>query len=289
MSTGLKANDDGSAAIQVGGSDYLTVTSGGAVTFVTSPTTMPAQTLHPSGSVGTPSISFTGDTNTGIYRISADSVGITAGGAQQFYVDGTGDFGFNGGYGSVAPAYGCRAWVNMNGTTAVNADINASYSQSGTTVTVDTSPTPHDLQSNQLIFNDITSGTAVDGTYLVTVTDGFSFTYTAGTSLTTSGTCILRRNVIRASANISSITDIGVGNFSVNFITAMPDANYCIVGSCALSAAGGYSRTFSPIAVAVTSPVTPTIPTTVGFRAATTVTTTAGLEDMLYTHIAVFR
>ena len=288
MSTGLKANDDGSAAIQVAGSDYLTVTQGGAVTFVTSPTTMPTQTLHPSGSVGTPSISFTGDTNTGIYRPYADAVAITGGGTQQAYFAG-GEFGFNSGYGSVAPAYGCRAWVNFNGQTTVNSDINASYSQSGTTVTVNTSPTPHGLQSNQLIFNDITSGTAVDGTYLVTVTDGFSFTYTAGTSLTTSGTCILRQNLIRASANVSSITDIGVGNFSVNFITAMPDANYCIVGSCALSAAGGYSRTFSPIAVAVTSPVTPTIPTTVGFRAATTVTTTAGLEDMLYTHIAVFR
>lgn len=292
MSTGLKANDDGSAAIQVGGSDYLTVTSGGAATFVTSPTTMPAQTLHPGGSAGTPSISFVGDTNTGVYRVSADSVGVAAGGVQQAYFNGTGEFGFNGGYGSVAPAYGCRAWVNMNGTTAVNSDINASYSQSGTTVTVDTSPTPHGLQSNQLIFNDITSGNpvpAVDGTYLITVTNTFVFTYTAGTSLTTSGTCILRQNVIRASANISSITDIGVGNFSVNFITAMPDANYCIVGSCALNAAGGYSRTFSPIAVGVTSPVTPTIPTTVSFRAATTVTTTAGLEDMLYTHIAVFR
>lgn len=33
MSTGLKANSDGSAAIQVGGTDYLTVTSGGNTTF----------------------------------------------------------------------------------------------------------------------------------------------------------------------------------------------------------------------------------------------------------------
>lgn len=33
MSTGLKANNDGSAAIQVGGSDFLTVTSGGNTTF----------------------------------------------------------------------------------------------------------------------------------------------------------------------------------------------------------------------------------------------------------------
>ena len=40
MSTGLKANPDGSAAIQVGGTDVITLTSGGAATFVTSPTTL---------------------------------------------------------------------------------------------------------------------------------------------------------------------------------------------------------------------------------------------------------
>ena len=31
---------------------------------------------------------------------------------------------------------------------------------------------------------------------------------------------------IRASGNVSSITDGGVGNYTVNFTTAMPDANY---------------------------------------------------------------
>jgi len=32
---------------------------------------------------------------------------------------------------------------------------------------------------------------------------------------------------IRASGNVSSITDSGVGQYTVNFATAMPDANYC--------------------------------------------------------------
>ena len=32
---------------------------------------------------------------------------------------------------------------------------------------------------------------------------------------------------IRASGNVSSITDNGVGVYTVNFTTAMPDANYC--------------------------------------------------------------
>jgi len=32
---------------------------------------------------------------------------------------------------------------------------------------------------------------------------------------------------IRASGNVSSITDNGDGDYTVNFTTAMPDANYC--------------------------------------------------------------
>lgn len=60
---------------------------------------------------------------------------------------------FNSGYGSVATAYGCRAWVNFNGTGVV---------------------------------------------------------------------------AIRASGNVSSITDNGTGDYTVNFTTAMPDANYAV-------------------------------------------------------------
>jgi hypothetical protein len=64
-----------------------------------------------------------------------------------------GDFKMNSGYGSVATAYGCRAWVNFNGTGTV---------------------------------------------------------------------------AIRASGNVTSITDNGTGDYTVNFTTAMPDANYSI-------------------------------------------------------------
>jgi hypothetical protein len=39
---------------------------------------------------------------------------------------------------------------------------------------------------------------------------------------------------IRASGNVSSITDNGVGNYTVNFTTAMPDANYSAVGNSKL-------------------------------------------------------
>jgi len=35
---------------------------------------------------------------------------------------------------------------------------------------------------------------------------------------------------IRASYNVSSITDNGTGDYTVNFTTAMPDANYVVAG-----------------------------------------------------------
>ena len=68
--------------------------------------------------------------------------------------DSSGNLSFNSGYGSTATAYGCRAWVNWNG-----------------------------------------SGTVA----------------------------------IRASGNVSSITDISTGQYRVNFTSAMPDANYAAV------------------------------------------------------------
>lgn len=37
-------------------------------------------------------------------------------------------------------------------------------------------------------------------------------------------------NPIRASFNVESITDNGTGDYTVNFATAMPDANYSIAG-----------------------------------------------------------
>lgn len=36
---------------------------------------------------------------------------------------------------------------------------------------------------------------------------------------------------IRASFNVSSITDNGTGDYTVNFTTALPDANYAIIGT----------------------------------------------------------
>jgi hypothetical protein len=91
--------------------------------------------------------------NTAITKFRVPGVG--------FEVDGTtsaDNLKFNSGYGSAATAYGCRAWVNFQGTGTVS---------------------------------------------------------------------------IRGDGNVSSITDNGTGDYTVNFTTSMPDNTYAVVDSCA--------------------------------------------------------
>lgn len=47
---------------------------------------------------------------------------------------------------------------------------------------------------------------------------------------------------IRASFNVSSITDNGTGDYTVNFTNAMPDVNYATNVTTDTSAAGNYSN-----------------------------------------------
>ena len=78
-----------------------------------------SQIVTVAGTASLPPIAPTGDLNTGIYFPGADRVGFATGGSQRGEFDASGNFAFNSGYGSVATAYGCRAWVNFNGTGTV--------------------------------------------------------------------------------------------------------------------------------------------------------------------------
>ena len=184
-----------------------------------------------------------------------------------------------------APLYACRAWVNFNGTG--NTNLTGTYSQSGTTVTV--TATAHGLIVGSSINADITSGTGVDGIYTVTaITDANTFTYTAGTSLTTSGNITLLRNTIRASGNVSSITDNGVGDYTVNFTTAMPDVNYAALMTSVNRESG--SNNNQSHGYYSTDNITPATYTTSAIRITTSkLTSTTGFVDMVTVSVAVFR
>jgi hypothetical protein len=89
---------------------------------------------------------------------------------------------------------------------------------------------------------------------------------------------------IRASSNVSSITDNGTGDYTVNFITSMPDVNYSFVASC--SSAYGVVRTM--LSIASTGGTTEAAPSASAMRFSNT-SPSAVAYDTKYVSVAVFR
>lgn len=128
-----------------------------------------------------------------------------------------------------------KAWVNFNGTSAAN--VNGTYSRTGTTVTV--TYNDHGYLVGHVIYSDITSGSATDGLYTITGVTTNTFTYTEGSSGATSGNITLLRRTIRNSYNIHSITYANTGDYIINFAPLMSTANYSVSGAVS---AGNYTN-----------------------------------------------
>jgi len=175
----------------------------------------------------------------------------------------------------------CKAWVNFNGTSN-SSNLSGTYSRTLTTVTV--TATAHGLIAGNSVYLDFTSGAAADGTFTVTtVIDVDNFEVTHGTSGSTSGNVTIRRNLIRASYNVSSITDNGTGNYTVNFTTAMADANYSAVFANGNDSTGNTGiRGFN----AVSTQITPTVN---AIRCSSWSGTPRTLEDSAFLYVAIFR
>ena len=84
---------------------------------------------------------------------------------------------------------------------------------------------------------------------------------------------------IRSSFNVSSITDNGTGDYTVNFTTALADANYCITGTM-----GDYIPANTARSVSVS---TATAPSTSAVRIVNIGTGSA--EDQARVSVAIFR
>lgn len=84
---------------------------------------------------------------------------------------------------------------------------------------------------------------------------------------------------IRASGNVSSITDNGVGDYTINFTTAISDANYATVGSTNSGGNTSVNQVFSVTYV----------PTTSAVRLATVYGVNNTAYDMYAVNAAVFR
>jgi hypothetical protein len=137
--------------------------------------------------------------------------------------------------------------VATNQNIVVGKTLSGTYSQSGTTVTV--TATSHGLVAGNPISVDISSGTGVDGTYSVaTVTGTNTFTYTAGTSLTTSGsiTVVAIGNLtVYGSTSLTSSVSV-VGTLAANVATFAQDSSFNSTGAVKISAGTTGQRPATP-------------------------------------------
>lgn len=120
----------------------------------------------------------------------------------------------------------------------------------------------------------LTISTLSDGTNSTSATNCIQGSAKAWVNFNGTGTV-----AIRASYNVSSITDNGTGDYTVNFTNALPDANYCVASVCGLSdaiVAGNTNRGFAP-----RSYTTSTV--------RLIVTDGASGVDPLYCNVAIFR
>jgi len=89
---------------------------------------------------------------------------------------------------------------------------------------------------------------------------------------------------IRASGNVASVTDNGLGDYTVNFTTAMPDANYALAGIC-----GGVGGSSISSGVVVCTPSSGSPIYTVSAVQITTFRPEVGLTDRPYVSVWVVR
>ena len=89
---------------------------------------------------------------------------------------------------------------------------------------------------------------------------------------------------IRASGNVTSITDNGTGDYTVNFTTAMPDANYSgVVGGSAEASAATFVNAYTGASFSASAP------SASAFRFATFAHNSAAYKDVQYASVAIFR
>jgi hypothetical protein len=121
-----KTSGGGGIAVTGDTSGVLELASADGTTAITISSSQRAAFV--AGTAALPAITTVNDTNTGMYFPAADTIGFVEGGTEQMRLTDTGLLQFNSGYGSVATAYGCRAWVNFgaSGTLSIRASGNVS-------------------------------------------------------------------------------------------------------------------------------------------------------------------
>ena len=93
---------------------------------------------------------------------------------------------------------------------------------------------------------------------------------------------------IRASGNVSSITDNGTGSYTVNFTTAMPDANYATHVTVKQDDAGGGTYVFGSYYAGSGSTVA-SVFTTTSAKVTGNIGNGFSLYDCIVMNVTIFR
>jgi hypothetical protein len=189
------------------------------------------------GSASTPAVQGT-DTNTGIFFPAADTIAFGEGGSEAMRIDSSGNVGI----GTSSP--GNKLDIVSAGSSqirvkdGVNATAYYDFGRDGTDGFFG-------FSGAQTTFSGYKWSVSA-GTEVMRITNGGNLQFNSGYgSVATAYGCRAWVNfngtgtvAIRASGNVTSITDNGTGEYTVNLTTALTDANYSVVGSCGTGAAG---------------------------------------------------
>jgi hypothetical protein len=205
---GIAVSGDLNTGLVSPGADQLAITTGGTSRLAVS-TTAVSSTLavdHPLGAVGTPSITFTGDLNTGLFSSGADAIDIATAGTRRFGVSSAGEL----------TVYGGNLTLNGQG------DLRLADSDSSNYVALQAPATVASNVTFTLPSADGTNGQvlATNGTGTLSftaaggITSGTAVASTSGTSIDFTG---IPSYVKRITVMFAGVSTNGSSNYRIQF------------------------------------------------------------------------